>query len=133
MLLADMYESYGSESKLEWIWSDQSRTIEGYTCHRATCRFAGREWEVWFTAEIPVDGGLWKFNGLPGLILEARDTQTHYRFIAKAIEEHAEEIVIYKTPTKILSRSEYMKRERTVYSAPLLHAFGPDSYFYKDS
>ncbi len=126
-----VYQYTEAEPKLEWIWSDQSRVIEGYTCHRATCRFAGREWEVWFTTEIPVDCGLWKFNGLPGLILEARDAQAHYRFIAKAIEEHAEEIVIYKTPTKKLTRSEYMKRERTVYSAPLLHARGPDSYFIR--
>lgn len=124
-----VYQYTEPEPQLEWILSDQSRIIEGYTCHRATCRFAGREWHVWFTSEIPVDCGLWKFSGLPGLILEAKDSRAHYHFIARIIEKHMEDIVIYKTPTKTFTRHEYMKRERIIYSAPLLHAFGPDSYF----
>lgn len=126
-----VYQYTEPEPRMNWILSDETRNIEGYTCHRATCRFAGREWRVWFTTEIPVDCGLWKFNGLPGLILEAQDSQEHYHFTVTAIEKHTEDIVIYKTPTKTFTRREYMKRERLLYSAPLLHAQGPDSYYVK--
>lgn len=119
------------EPRFDWKLSDRVRVIEGYTCHEASCRYAGREWQVWFTTEISVDCGLWKFNGLPGLILEAKDSQAHYHFSVRAIENHTEDIVMYKTPTKIFTRQEFMKRERIVYSAPLFHAFGPDSYFIK--
>lgn len=126
-----VYQYTEPEPRMDWMLSGQTRTIEGYLCRQAVCRFAGREWSVWFTIEIAVDCGLWKFNGLPGLILEARDSRGHYHFTVNAIENQTEDIVTYKTPTKTFTRQEYMKRERAVYSAPLLHALGPDSYFLK--
>ena len=57
---------------MEWtIGEDSVQTILGYECHKATTKFRGREWNVWFTEEIPVSLGPWKLNGLPGIILQA--------------------------------------------------------------
>ncbi|HIR32843.1 MAG TPA: GLPGLI family protein, partial [Candidatus Coprenecus merdigallinarum] len=46
----------------------------GYNCQRATGTFRGREWQVWFTYDIPYNYGPWKLGGLPGLILKAEDS-----------------------------------------------------------
>ena len=57
---------------INWeICEDTVQTILGYTCHRATTKFRGREWEVWYADDIPTSLGPWKLNGLPGLILQA--------------------------------------------------------------
>lgn len=32
----------------DWSISDSTRTILGLTCFKATCRFRGRDWTVWF-------------------------------------------------------------------------------------
>ena len=57
---------------INWeICEDTVQTILGYTCHRATAKFRGREWEVWYADDIPTSLGPWKLNGLPGLILQA--------------------------------------------------------------
>ncbi len=57
---------------INWeIYEDTVQTILGYTCHRATAKFRGREWEVWYADDIPTSLGPWKLNGLPGLILQA--------------------------------------------------------------
>ena len=57
---------------INWeICEDTVQTILGYTCHRATSKFRGREWEVWYADDIPTSIGPWKLNGLPGLILQA--------------------------------------------------------------
>lgn len=114
--------------RIDWLFSTEKRIVEGYSCSKATCRLAGRDWTVWYTTEIPVDGGLWKFNGLPGLILEAYDRREHYHFTVVGIEQKSEPLVRYKTPTKKMDRNAYRKRERAVYAAPIAATQGPEGY-----
>jgi GLPGLI family protein len=49
--------------------------------------YAGRDYKAWFTNEIPVSDGPYKFYGLPGLIVEIEDSKKQYTF----------ELVSYKT------------------------------------
>ena len=75
--------SYNYEDSLTsqvWIIEEDTMTIAGYVCQKAICDWRGRSYEAWFTAEIPVSEGPWKFYGLPGLILSLYDTKRHYEF-----------------------------------------------------
>lgn len=57
-----------------WKIVDSVKTINGYNCYKALSEnFRGRSYTAWFTYEIPVPFGPYKFNGLPGLILEIYD------------------------------------------------------------
>jgi len=64
----------------EWEVLPETTTILNYPCNKATTRFKGREWTVWFTTAIPRSEGPWKLCGLPGLILRAEDSQKHFVF-----------------------------------------------------
>jgi GLPGLI family protein len=64
----------------QWELLSDTATILSYPCTKAVCSFKGRNYEAWFTTEIPRSEGPWKLQGLPGLILRANDTQGHYRF-----------------------------------------------------
>lgn len=64
----------------KWILVDAKKTIAGHACQKATTAFAGRRFEAWFTREIPVSDGPYKFNGLPGLIVEVHDSNNRYSF-----------------------------------------------------
>ncbi|MDR2969392.1 MAG: GLPGLI family protein [Tannerellaceae bacterium] len=64
----------------QWELLPDTATLLSYPCQKAVCRFKGRDYEAWFTTEIPRGEGPWKLQGLPGLILKASDTQGHYRF-----------------------------------------------------
>lgn len=55
-------------------------TIIGYRCTQATTKYAGRKYIAWFTTEIPISDGPYKFQGLPGLIVEIHDTQNQHSF-----------------------------------------------------
>jgi GLPGLI family protein len=70
----------------QWKISMDTCIILSYTCQKATAHFRGREWEVWFTLEIPIDVGPWKLCGLPGLILKASDSKGHYAFECIGLE-----------------------------------------------
>ena len=71
---------------MKWSITNESKTIHGYQCRKAITSFRGREWTAWYTVEIPVAEGPWKFSGLPGLILEASDAKQHYSFSCTGIE-----------------------------------------------
>lgn len=69
----------------KWTIHPETLTILSYPCQRATCNFRGRDYEAWFTMDIPRSDGPWKLHGLPGLILRARDIRGHYIFESTGI------------------------------------------------
>lgn len=80
---------YYAEPKNEQQWTiveDSTQTVLGYECVMATMDYHGRKWKAWFTTEIPVSDGPWKFCGLPGLILKVEDNDNLFHFIATGLE-----------------------------------------------
>lgn len=71
----------------DWTIHPEPQTILSYPCQRATCHFRGRDYEAWFTMDIPRSDGPWKLHGLPGLILKAQDTKGHYIFECSGITQ----------------------------------------------
>ncbi|KAF5037770.1 hypothetical protein DSECCO2_561170 [anaerobic digester metagenome] len=69
-------------------WTIESDTcrILNYLCNKATAKFRGREYEVYFAPDIPVNEGPWKLYGLPGLILAAKTTDGIFSFQAIGIQ-----------------------------------------------
>lgn len=86
--IVDDYFYYEQPSELfDWKIHDEIKDINGYTAQKATTTYSGRDYIAWFTTEIPISDGPFKFNGLPGLILEISDTQNHYSFKFYAFEK----------------------------------------------
>lgn len=71
----------------KWQIENQIKEISGYNCQKASTRYLGREWIVYFTSEIPINQGPWKLWGLPGLIIEATDKDNFFKFTLKAFEK----------------------------------------------
>lgn len=89
--------------KQDWLIKNETMTIVGYTCQKATCSFRGRNYTAWFTVDIPISQGPWKFCGLPGLILKVQDDAKEYVFECVGIEQQKRPIILldnYKTYRK---------------------------------
>lgn len=86
ILFGDYYEYDEINNPFEWNILCDTAIVAGYYCQRATCDFAGRTWEAWFSEELPFNDGPYKFGGLPGLILNIFDTRGHYSFEFLSIE-----------------------------------------------
>jgi len=95
--------------KLTWTILNENQTISSYPCQKATTIFRGRKYEAWFTTNIPINNGPWKFGGLPGLILKISDTQNNYVFECTGIESLRvkEPIKFYTLEYKELKREDY--------------------------
>lgn len=103
---------YGYEEKLpcmEWILSEDTAEVCGYTCQKATTEYGGRKWKVWFATEIPVSYGPWKFFGLPGLVLKAENDEANLHFVATAIRKGNVALVMTPNPKRLK-----IKRERFI-------------------
>lgn len=74
---------------VRWRTAPETQSVAGYRCQRATTSFRGRDYVAWFTRQIPVSDGPYKFSGLPGLIVALQDTRGHYRFDMVQLRERA--------------------------------------------
>ena len=88
---------------MKWSLQNETQTILGHRCQKATCRFRGRDFVAWFAADVPIKGGPWKFGGLPGCILKVYDVQKIYVWEAVAIERGTYQIMQY--PNKLYPKS----------------------------
>lgn len=91
--LAQIYRSQGVSYLLEedfpsmaWEIQDELKVLGGYSSQKAVTAFGGREYVVWFTTEIPLQGGPWKLQGLPGLILEATSVDGEVKFLFTGLD-----------------------------------------------
>ena len=80
------YEGYEPTTELTWTLTDDTLTVSGYLCQRATATFRGVEWHVWYTEEIPSSAGPWRLRGLPGMIVEAK-SEAHTFCLAEVRQE----------------------------------------------
>lgn len=71
---------------LKWSLISEFDKISGYNVQKATAEFGGRKWVAWFSKDIPIQDGPYKFYGLPGLILKIEDTYKNHIFELKGIE-----------------------------------------------
>lgn len=84
------------EDKIHFNWKilTERKKILNYTCQKATTTFRGRNYEAWFTSDIPKSEGPYKFDGLPGLILQIQDDKQYYKFNCIGILQNKKQVPI---------------------------------------
>lgn len=99
------YFTYTQENTINWKTNLKgNKIIMGYNCKRATSSFHGREWEAWYSEEIPINDGPFKFFGLPGLILEINSNDNDYKIVSKSIIKKINNLIL---PQNIINVNNY--------------------------
>lgn len=93
---------------MNWEIEEDTATIAGYRCQKANCTFRGREYTAWFSMDIPISNGPWKFGGLPGLILKVYDKDLLFVFECIGVEYHKNKFPI----TLYDNYKNYRKKDR---------------------
>lgn len=96
--------TYKESPKMEWKFYTDTMKIEGYECKKATTSFGARDWVAWFSEEIPIADGPYKFRNLPGLILKIYDTQQEYVWTMVGIKHH-HKLMLY--PNNMMEVQEF--------------------------
>ena len=99
----------------QWTLADEQQTIHGYHCQKATCHWRGRDYVAWFTTEIPIRRGPWKFGGLPGLIVQISDAKQEYNFELVKLERTKRPMMQYNfSQFKKVSRENMLRLQKKI-------------------
>ncbi len=81
------YEYTSHQPTLDWKLLPGDSIINHMPCKKATCCYAGRKYIAWYTETIPLPYGPYVFQGLPGLIMDIRDTKNNWIFSNNGFRE----------------------------------------------
>lgn len=102
-----IYEAQEALEPIKWKLSEDTLTVCGYLCKKATCELHGRKWTVHYSEEIPTSAGPWKLCGLPGLIVEAECDGGIHHFTLTDIQRTA--TTIYSERSSITNKTSEKK------------------------
>ena len=74
------------DRKINWKILPEKEKIGEWNAQKAEADFAGRHWIAWFSTEIPIQDGPYKFRGLPGLIVKIEDKTGSHKMELKGIK-----------------------------------------------
>ena len=67
----------------KWKLFSETKKVLGYECQMALMEHYGRKYYAYFTRELGFTyGGPWKFDGLPGVILEVHSLDNQFKITA---------------------------------------------------
>lgn len=96
-IFTKVFNVIDSLSIFNWNIEKDSLTYLGFKCNKAKTKFRGREFEVYFTTDLPLSDGPAKYNGLPGLILSVKIINSNAIY---SIEATKVSIIEENTPIK---------------------------------
>lgn len=78
----DFFEYFiiNSTDEMKWRLYPITKNYNGYILQKATTIFGGRKWTAWFSKEIEISEGPYKFRGLPGLIFILTDDNNDFSY-----------------------------------------------------
>ncbi|MCT3646238.1 GLPGLI family protein [Elizabethkingia anophelis] len=83
----DKYFVFPTKDKLSWQIIDSTKIHGKYRVQKAITNFGGRKWIAWFCPEIELNKGPFKFDSLPGLIIEIYDSKNNFHYELVSIEK----------------------------------------------
>ncbi|WP_304342772.1 GLPGLI family protein [Chryseobacterium koreense] len=100
-----------------WKILPEKQKIGDFETQKAETELYGRKWIAWFTTEIPIQEGPYKFHGLPGLIVKIEDQSKSHSFALNGIKNLTPEEVKNIDPTKnfVFDEGNYLEMDRKEY------------------
>lgn len=113
------YLTVEAMAKTKWTLHNEHDTICNRPCQKATGKYGGRTWTVWFAENLPTRFGPWRLSGLPGLVMRAVSEDGIHRFECRKVE-NVKEAIIYSIPAETVSctRKDFVKLRNRIFGNP---------------
>lgn len=85
--VTDVKMSYDEDSNLKWEILSKTSKSGNTNVQMAKTKAYGRVWYAWFSRDIPIDFGPYKFRGLPGFIVSVFDEKSEFVFTLQSFKK----------------------------------------------
>lgn len=121
---------------MSWDLTSNTKEILGYQCQDATTTYGGRFYIAYYTPEIPISNGPWRFSGLPGLILKVHSIDGVFELTATSLKITQEPIAIENPfqDKKYMTWKEFLTLYKKKYDEVLrnnMTEYGPSQMLAK--
>lgn len=126
-MVGGSYKVY-DDRPMDWKILPATEKIGQWNTQEATTEFAGRKWKAWFSNEIPIPEGPYKFHGLPGLIVKLQSADKTHSFELKGVQKIPEvkkeekpagrNIVIMDDKPIPITQKQYIKQKENYAKDP---------------
>lgn len=113
-LYEDFYKRFfkinDSYPDLQWELLPEKKIVDGLACKKAITKYRGKTWEAWYAPSIALPYGPWKLHGLPGIIVEASDSEKRFNYRMMSINYDVEKIpeIPINRVNRVLSIKEFL-------------------------
>lgn len=97
---------------LNWKIENEKKEILNYSVQKAVTNYGGRKWIAWFSSDIPIQDGPYKFYNLPGLILKIEDSNQNHIFEIKAIQKTSKNFIYPQNKNISETNISYLQYEK---------------------
>lgn len=105
---SEQYYLKDSLHTMKWKFGKEKKTILGFPCKSATTTFRGRNYTAFYTENIPLPEGPWKFGGLPGLILAVISDDKEYEWTVEKITQNYKENINEMQIENLLKNNKFL-------------------------
>lgn len=120
VITPDYYTYTENGRPVSWSLEEDTETICGYLCRKATGEYGGRKWTAWYTTDIPASFGPWKMCGLPGLVMAAHDAENIHNFKAIVFRKGTAGLSSPDFPNAIsVTREKFVKAKNRFEENPM--------------
>lgn len=108
--IKDFKYRYVENDKLNWEILKEKKKIGKVNAQLAQCNAYGRTWYAWFSVEIPLNYGPYKFKGLPGLIVNLYDSEKKLNFTLENCKKKSDKYIMPNLKKyKLLTKDKFYK------------------------
>jgi GLPGLI family protein len=93
---------------LKWEFSTGVKQIGSYHCRSASIDFRGRVYKVWYSEDLPISHGPWKFCGLPGGVIDIKSSDGNISFALTRVQITSKGEIVVPSDGKEISMAEYV-------------------------
>lgn len=103
--------NYNEKVNLKWELTSSKESIGNLMCGIAYVDYGGRRYKTWYSLDISIPEGPYKFFGLPGLIVKIEDTKGYYKFELANFKDVSSEKIPIQLDYKLLNGVSVTKQE----------------------